>query len=125
MNFHHHRLAAYCKYGEELFNENVDVVRHLDGNPINNSWDNIVIGTYSENELDKSPEIRSEVGRAANSHRKEVRRLTMRKLTNDCVRDIRKRLEEGILGTILADEYGVHKETIYQIKRRDTYKDVK
>ena len=47
-----HRLQAYQKFGDKLFEEGI-VVRHLDGNPLNNSWDNISIGTQSDNILDR------------------------------------------------------------------------
>jgi hypothetical protein len=43
-----HRLVAYQKYGEEMFKEGI-VVRHLDGNPLNNSEINIAIGTEKDN----------------------------------------------------------------------------
>lgn len=55
-----HRLQAYLKFGEIIFEEAVQV-RHLDGNSLNNSWDNIEIGTCSENRLDMSDEIRKEI----------------------------------------------------------------
>jgi len=42
-----HRFIAYEKYGEQLFEEGI--ARHLDGNPLNNKWDNIAIGTQADN----------------------------------------------------------------------------
>lgn len=39
-----HRLQAYQKFGERVFEPRM-VVRHLDGNSLNNSWENIGIGT--------------------------------------------------------------------------------
>ena len=38
------------KYGEEAFE--ADCVRHLNDNSLDNSWDNIVIGTHMDNHLD-------------------------------------------------------------------------
>lgn len=52
-----HRLQAYQKYGEDLFNEGM-VTRHLDGVHANNSWDNILIGTHSQNMMDIPKEKR-------------------------------------------------------------------
>lgn len=52
-----HRLQAYQKFGDKMFEDGV-VVRHLDGNPLNNSWDNIAIGTHSDNMMDMSKEVR-------------------------------------------------------------------
>lgn len=48
-----HRLQAYQKFGESIFEEGM-VVRHLDGNSLNNSWNNIAIGTNSDNQMDRS-----------------------------------------------------------------------
>jgi len=46
-----HRLQAYTKFGNAMFESGVEV-RHLDGNRTNNCWDNIAIGTHVENMLD-------------------------------------------------------------------------
>jgi hypothetical protein len=47
-----HRLQAYLKFGEQIFDKTL-VVRHLDGNSLNNSWENIGIGTNKDNQLDR------------------------------------------------------------------------
>lgn len=52
-----HRLVAYQKYKEKLFEPGI-VVRHLNGNSKDNSVDNICIGTNSQNMMDKHPEQR-------------------------------------------------------------------
>lgn len=52
-----HRLQAYEKYGNEVFKENI-VVRHLNGDSLDNSWDNIKIGTHSDNKMDIPKENR-------------------------------------------------------------------
>lgn len=46
-----HRLQAFTKFGMAMFVKGIEV-RHLDGNRLNNTWDNIAIGTHSENMLD-------------------------------------------------------------------------
>lgn len=46
-----HRLVAYQKFKEEMLKPGV-VVRHIDGNSLNNKPSNIAIGTVSENALD-------------------------------------------------------------------------
>jgi hypothetical protein len=43
-----HRLQAYQKYGDKLYEDGI-VVRHLNGNALDNSWDNIATGTQVEN----------------------------------------------------------------------------
>lgn len=48
-----HRLQAYQKFGDKIYEENI-VVRHLDNDSLNNSWDNIEIGTESENYSDRT-----------------------------------------------------------------------
>ena len=48
-----HRFQAYSKFGEKIYNDNI-VVRHLDGNLLNNSISNIDIGTSSDNMMDIS-----------------------------------------------------------------------
>ena len=46
-----HRLQAYQKFKEKALEPGI-VVRHLDGNHLNNSYDNIEIGTQQQNMLD-------------------------------------------------------------------------
>ena len=52
-----HKLQAYKKYGNEMFANGI-VIRHFNGDKTDNSWDNILIGTPSENMLDIPEEIR-------------------------------------------------------------------
>lgn len=52
-----HRLQAYQKFGEKIYESNI-VVRHLNGNSLDNSWDNIEIGTQLDNSLDIPKEQR-------------------------------------------------------------------
>jgi tRNA G10 N-methylase Trm11 len=53
-----HRLQAYQKFGESMFKKGTEV-RHLNGDSLDNSWDNIEIGTHSQNMMDMSKENRS------------------------------------------------------------------
>ena len=52
-----HRLMGYIKFGDKIYEKGMQV-RHLDGNPLNNSSDNIGIGTQSENRYDMTEEAR-------------------------------------------------------------------
>jgi len=52
-----HRLQAYQKYGNKLFEDGI-VVRHLNGNKSDNCWNNIAIGTSKDNSMDIPKEIR-------------------------------------------------------------------
>lgn len=62
-----HKLCAFQKYGYIAFS--CECIRHLDGNRTNNMLENIEIGSYSDNQLDKSPEERKrEATIASHSH---------------------------------------------------------
>lgn len=52
-----HRLVAYQKYGDKIFEKGI-YVRHYDGDKLNNLLENILIGTHSENMMDKHPDVR-------------------------------------------------------------------
>lgn len=59
-----HRLAAYEKFGKKLFGKNIHV-RHLDGNPRNNKFTNLELGTPSQNNQDKPVEVRKNAAKKA------------------------------------------------------------
>ena len=61
-----HRLQAYQKYGSRMYEKGIEV-RHVDGNPSNNSWFNILIGTHSENMMDIPEQVRIKKARHASS----------------------------------------------------------
>lgn len=69
MNITVHRFVAYQKYGDKIFDDGI-VVRHLDGNHLNNSFTNIEIGTQSDNIFDIPKERRS--NQAKMSDRKTI-----------------------------------------------------
>jgi len=47
-----HRLQAYQKFKEDVFKEDVEV-RHKNNIKLDNSFDNILIGSHSQNMMDK------------------------------------------------------------------------
>ena len=61
-----HKIMAFKIYGWEAFLPGVEV-RHKDGNPANNVRSNLLIGTSSQNQMDKRPEVRSLAARTARS----------------------------------------------------------
>lgn len=69
-----HRLQAYQKFGNKIYEEKI-VIRHLDGNKLNNSFNNIEIGTQSENALDQSKEIR--INKSSNANKKYSNELVL------------------------------------------------
>lgn len=60
-----HRLQAFQKYREEIYKEGI-VVRHLNGNSLDNTFNNIAIGTIVDNALDIPKEKRKEMSVVAN-----------------------------------------------------------
>ena len=62
-----HRFQAYIKFGDALYEDNI-LVRHLDGNCLNNSYSNIELGTNSDNMMDIPKEVR--VNKASNANKK-------------------------------------------------------
>jgi hypothetical protein len=54
---HVHRIQAYQKYGMDVMKKEI-VTRHLNGNPLDNSYHNIAIGTNSDNMMDIPESIR-------------------------------------------------------------------
>ena len=65
-----HRLQAYQKFGDKMFEDGI-VVRHLDGNSLNNSYSNIEIGTYKDNSLDIPKDKRMELAVYASNFMKK------------------------------------------------------
>ena len=73
-----HRLQAYQKYGNKLFEDGI-VVRHLNGNKSDNCWDNIAIGTYRDNTMDIPKEIRTKrCVAAAKTHIKYPKKFVLK-----------------------------------------------
>ena len=56
-NIYIHRLVAYEKFGDKMFDGDL-LVRHLDENPLNNHPDNLELGTDHDNMMDRKPEAR-------------------------------------------------------------------
>lgn len=73
-----HRLQAYQKYGDKIFEEDI-VVRHYNGNSLDNSWDNILIGNQSDNMMDIPEQIRIKKAKYATSF---IRKYDKREVRN-------------------------------------------
>lgn len=65
-----HRLVAYQKFGNKMFNKHIQV-RHFDGNCTNNLDENILLGTSKENNMDKLPSVRLRAAINASNHAKK------------------------------------------------------
>jgi len=66
-NIHFHRLQGFQKFGKQVFDKTLQI-RHLNSNPLDNSWDNIGIGTPVDNAGDKDPEIARRAALHASSY---------------------------------------------------------
>lgn len=62
---HAHKFFAFLLWGERAFAAGVEVRHSPDKNTENNRRDNLKLGTSSENQMDKPPEIRAAAARKA------------------------------------------------------------
>lgn len=108
-----HKFQAYTKYKDLLFNQGIQV-RHLNGNQLDNSWENISIGTATDNNRDKSPETIMRVALIGASH---VRSLTEEKVKK--IFDLRK---EGHTYTSIMKIIGIKsKSTVSDVLNKKFY----
>lgn len=98
-----HRLQAYQKYGDSIFEDGIEV-RHLNGNSLDNSYDNISIGTHTDNMRDKSPYVR-----------KNVRRNNLTKYGIDEIDEWKRLSNLGFCYTDISQITGVNTRTITRI----------
>lgn len=66
-NIQVHQLQAYQKFGDKMFEDGI-VVRHLNDDSLDNSYDNIEIGTMSDNMFDMPIEKRKSLAKHATSY---------------------------------------------------------
>ena len=107
-----HRLQAYQRFGEAIFEDGVEV-RHLNGDALDNSLVNIAIGTASENQMDKPEHVRKRVAAQGAKAR--------RSLSDEQVERLRRRRSEGAKYSELMEEFGIAKGTVSLIVNRKTY----
>jgi hypothetical protein len=88
-----HRLQAFQKYGQKLFRKGIEV-RHKDGVKANNSWDNILIGTHSENMMDIPKHIRIEKALYATSFVRKYDKEDVIKFHKENGNSYKKTMEE-------------------------------
>ena len=65
LDIYYHKLQAYIKYGKSSLEKGIET-RHLDGNPKNNTWNNIAIGSRSDNKMDMPKDTRLAISKHAN-----------------------------------------------------------
>lgn len=105
-----HRLQAYQKYKDDLYGVRV-LVRHLDGNPFNNSFDNIAIGSPSDNFHDMTKEQQKQS--IENLHKNQYR-----KYTEDVIKNVYEDYCKGLNRTQLSIKYNIPVKSIYYVVKK-------
>jgi hypothetical protein len=115
-----HKVIAYAIWGDAAFAVGVEV-RHLKSDRCDIRGSNLALGTSSQNQLDKAPEVRR---RAAVLARRAQGPVALnRKLTFAEAEEIRRLVAVGGRGTRiqLARRFGVDSSTITRIVDRRIY----
>lgn len=107
-----HRLVALAFVPKQ--DQSHNIVRHLDGNPENNRYDNLAWGDNADNMRDMVEHGNSMRGE------KNVRS----KITADIVKEIRLRYEGGETQSSLAPLYGIDQTQISRIVLRKLWKHI-
>ncbi len=111
--FSFHRFQAYQKFGRRIFKPEI-VVRHLDGDHLNNSWDNIDVGSHRDNMLDKPAEVRLKAAHIAAQ--------SLKKLKPDQVNELKRLHKSGWSYMSLMSRYKIaSKSTIYRVVKNKSY----
>lgn len=93
-----HRLVAYQKYGNKIFEPEI-VVRHLNGNSLDNREENIEIGTQLDNVMDRKSEDRMVHSIKASTK--------LRKFTDEIMNQIRLDRKAGMSYKDLMKKYNI------------------
>lgn len=107
-----HKLVAYEKYGKRMFGDGI-LVRHLDGNSLNNNHDNILIGNVYDNRNDIKREVRRTL--AINASKK------LRRFTDEEVIMIKKDRANGMTYKLLCEKYNTIKSTLSYLFNHASY----
>ncbi len=107
-----HKLQAYQKFGKAMLKDGIQV-RHFDGNEINNSNENILIGTQSDNMMDRPEHLRKSL--AINASKKN------RVFTDQEIKLINQDRKEGLTYKKLVEKYNTSKSTLSYIFNNAQY----
>lgn len=111
-NLYAHRVAYHLATGQDPAGK---VVRHRCDNPPCCNPDHLEIGTTADNARDRVERGRQTKGEDVNTA----------KLTQEKVREIRRRAAAGESQKVLALEFGVRNTAVHKIVHRHTWKHVK
>ena len=106
-----HRLVLAAFRGVPFRERNGMHVRHLDGDPENNSLANLAYGTAAENVADTISQGRLRCGEDTKAS----------KLTDDDVREIRSLASSGMTQAAIADRFNIHRSNVSYIVRGKTW----
>lgn len=95
----YHRFQAYSKFGDKIYEKEI-CVRHLNGNPLDNSWNNIEIGTTQENMLDIPKEKRLSITSYMSSQRKNA-------FSKEKILAIKEAHKNGLSYKEIMDKFGI------------------
>lgn len=111
-----HKFVAYLKYDDQIFKDGIEV-RHLDNNSLNNKWDNIGVGSHSDNMMDmlKNDRIKKAIFAS-----KEKRRFS-----NDEVEKILLDRKLGMKYKDLCEKYDTSKSTLSYLFNHSYYSGIK
>lgn len=73
-----HRFQAYQLFGDKIYEPYI-IVRHINGDPLDNAFNNLELGTKTQNRMDMPPEDRVKYSKIANQSKQK---LTMEQLKN-------------------------------------------
>jgi hypothetical protein len=101
-----YKFQAYIKYGDKSMEKGI-VVRHKNNNSLDDSWDNILIGTQSDNMMDRPEEERVK--------HSEKKQYITEELKNKFIKDNRNGLSHRKIG----EKYNVPYSTVmYHLQRK-------
>lgn len=106
----YHALLAYQLYGEKYF-EKGTVVRHLDGNSLNNTAVNLQLGSQRDNKFDISAIVRSSIVVKSNKTKRRLSFELLTKIKEDY-------LINGMPAKQLYLKYGTCLNTMYILIRK-------
>lgn len=98
-----HQFVGFFKYGSEMLEHNYEV-RHLNGNRLDNSWENLLIGNHSENMLDIPKEERIIKSIAAKKNSRRFDDNEVQEIIND--------RNSGMKYSQLCEKYNTSKSTL-------------
>jgi len=103
-----HKLQAYQKFGDATFETGIEV-RHKNSNSLDNSWDNILLGTKKDNAQDRPKEQRVALAKYASSFNSKLTDDDRNTIVNDY---------QNFSDQEVAKIYGVTRQRISQIRKK-------